>query len=53
MVYYVETPYPTMRDLDILENLSNKAMEVVRKKHMTKFHNWLPRCDRALGFEFL
>jgi hypothetical protein len=29
-----------MRDPDILENLSNKAMEVARKKHMTKFHKW-------------
>jgi hypothetical protein len=42
-----------MRNLDILENLSIKAMEVVRKKHMTKFHKWLLGCDHALGLELL
>jgi hypothetical protein len=29
MVYYVKTPYSTMRDLNILENLYNKVMEAL------------------------
>jgi hypothetical protein len=40
------------RDLDQLQILSNKAMEVVRKEHMMGFHKCLPMCDPFLGPSF-
>jgi hypothetical protein len=42
-----------LRNLDQLETLNNKAMDVIRKKHMTIFHKWLHVCDLSLGLEFL
>jgi hypothetical protein len=35
----------------MLVSLSNKAMESVRKEHMTTFHKRLPICDLAFGLE--
>jgi hypothetical protein len=52
-LYYANVPNLTLRDQEILVSLSNKAMESVRKEHMTMFHKRLLICDPTLGVEFL
>jgi hypothetical protein len=37
----------------MMDLLNNKAMESVKKKHMTTFHKRLLVCDPTLGVEFL
>jgi hypothetical protein len=37
-LYYADVVDLTLRNLDQLETLNNKAMDVIRKKHMTIFH---------------
>jgi hypothetical protein len=51
--YYANVVDPTLKDLDQLETLNNKAVDVVDKKHMTIFHKQLPVCDLSLGLEVL
>jgi hypothetical protein len=48
-LYYAEVPNLALCDLEMLSSLSNKAMENIRKEHMTIFHKRLPVCDPSLG----
>jgi hypothetical protein len=52
-LYYANVQDPTFHDPYMLASLNTKAMESVRKEHMTAFHKQLPICDLALGAEFL
>jgi hypothetical protein len=36
--YYVDVVDLVLRDLDQIETLNNKVMDVVHKEHMTIFH---------------
>jgi hypothetical protein len=44
---------PALCDSEMLSSLSNKAMESVRKEHMTTFHKRFHVCDPSLGPKFL
>jgi hypothetical protein len=48
-LYYTKVLDPTFCDLEVLSSLSNKAMESVKKEHMTTFHKKLHVCDPSLG----
>ncbi len=52
-LYYVDVVDPTLKDSNQLETLSNKAMDVIHKEHMTTFHKQLHVCDLSLGLEFV
>ncbi len=51
-LYYVDVPNLVLWNPKMLASLNNKAMESVRKEHMTMFHKRLLVCDLALGPEF-
>ncbi len=40
---------PVLRDPKVLSSLSNKAMQCVRKEHMTTFQKRLHVCDPSFG----
>ncbi len=44
---------PELRDLEVLELLSTKVMDAMRKEHTTPFHKRLPIWKPALGAKFL
>ncbi len=52
-LYYANIVDPTLRNTNQLETLSNKAMDVVRKEHMTTFHKWLRVYNPSLGPKFV
>jgi hypothetical protein len=51
--YYVDVVDLALRDLNQLETLNNKAMDMVDKEHMIVFHKQLLICDLSLGLKFL
>jgi hypothetical protein len=52
-LYYANVTNLALRDLNQLETLSNKTMDMVHKGRMTIFHKKLPICVPSLGLEFL
>jgi hypothetical protein len=48
-LYYAAATDLALRNSDQLEILNNKAMDMVRKEHMSVFHNQLPICNPSLG----
>jgi hypothetical protein len=51
-LYYANVLDLVFQNPEMLALLSNKAMENVRKEHMTTFHKILLVCDLTLGPEF-
>lgn len=51
-LYYLDVDL-VLEESDQLETLNNKAMDEIRKEHMTSFHKWMPICDPSLGLKFL
>jgi hypothetical protein len=52
-LYYVDVVDLVLKNSNQLETLSNKAMDVVCKEHMTTFHKRLHVCNLSLGSKFL
>jgi hypothetical protein len=44
---------PNQRDIDYLESLNTKVMEVIHNERMVGFHKWLPMYDPTLGLDVL
>jgi hypothetical protein len=52
-LYYAEVLDLAFHDSKVLSSLSNKAMENIKKEHMTTFHKRLLVCDPSFGPKFL
>ncbi len=52
-LYCADVPDPIFQDSEMLALLSNEAMEIVRKEHMTSFRKRLLVYDPSLSAKFI